>query len=247
MVKGFFWIFLFCFSSFGKKVLETDPAFSKKTVSEKEESKTSTDFVETNQGSNTSFSSVSQRNSSMKWRGFKEPLTYYEALDRYKKVASIEWAMGLGLTAEFFTFAPMVLEFHVPIVSVDPKLTVLFQAGTILAETRSWVVPVSRISGLEEGPKRFISSKMRMFPIFQAGLKRRFSNQLYASFKLGPVGLFDDLNLWTGGLFFGADSFGGLTLEVGLQPFYLPDEGLWDFGMVMNMGLVLKNWWSLKF
>ena len=141
-------------------------------------------------------------------------------------------------------FVPVVLEFHIPIIQIDEKLTGLLQGGML------WIVQATRRPSYD-----YLGRRVRPDPggrdvttVFQAGLKYSFSNQSYGSFKVGPLGLFVrpfPPNVWTGGLFFGFGS-DSLTMEVGLQSFYEMDRGLWGFGFVVNMGSVLKKWWSAR-
>ena len=210
-------------------------AVSKETVPSGGEVKASVPSVESGQSSNISPSSALQGDSAGSF-------TYREALEHYREVAHLEWLGGIGYEiVNLILMVPVALELHIPITPIDPKLTGLLQAGGM------FLYAPARTEWTDFGPI-LKPGGWGGTTVFQAGLKYSFSNQSYGSFKVGPLNLFTGPfppNVWTGGLFFGFGS-DSLTMEVGFQSFYNVNRGLWDFGLVFNMGSVLKKWWSAK-
>ena len=214
-------------------------AVSKETASPKGEVKASTSSVKSDPIPNPSPSPALQGDSAIKpgESSLTGSFTYNEALDRYREVAHLEWLGGMGYMIDSLAlFVPVVLELHIPIIPIDPKLTGLLQAGGMFVYVSAPIdyYQMHRAAGITT--------------VFQAGLKYSFSNQVYGSFKAGPLGLFIKPfppNVWTGGLFFGFGS-DSLTMEVGLQSLYNVNNSTWDVGFVVNIGSVLKKWWSAK-
>ena len=156
------------------------------------------------------------------------PFTYYEALEKYKKSAHLEWLLGLGYSDSRIMWVPLALEIHFPVEAVGENLTWLFQAGGMF--------------GLTALQGAFGTS------VLQTGFKYKFSRGAYGSFKIGPIGVLTESfppPIWTGGLFFGFGS-NMLMMELGVQSFYSVEKNLWDYGIFFNMGSVISKWWSQK-
>lgn len=224
----FIWFLLLCFSAFGEEAPKKNSIVSNNgEIQFEKESKISNSLTGLE-------------------HSFTEPLTYYEALAQYREAARLEWIWGVGLTKEITFLMPLALEIQVPVIQEDGRFKWLFQAGGTLYMFRATRRLTADYSGRLD--TKFESGGIVVVPVFQTGLKYNFSKQAYGSFRVGPLGLltgpFPPI-LWTGGLFFG---FGSdlLTTEIGLQSFYLVPEDIWDFGVVVSIGSVLKKWWSKK-
>ena len=60
------------------------------------------------------------------------PMTYYEALEKYRETARLEWVWGIGVTPGKLMWSPLALEVHIPVIQQNTKLKWLFQAGGTL-------------------------------------------------------------------------------------------------------------------
>ena len=66
----------------------------------------------------------------------KELLTYYEALEKYRETARLEWKLGMGLVMEEGDspfLMPLLLEVQTPIIKIDERLKWLLQGGPRMA------------------------------------------------------------------------------------------------------------------
>ena len=155
-----------------------------------------------------------------------ESITSPKILKEHRETIRLKWTGGIGVTDSKAFFMPLSLEIQGPIKSQGNKeLKWLFQAGGILL-------------GTVRGPS------IGATYIFQTGLKYHFSKTLYGSLKGGAVKAFAKDRVGTAGLFVGSAT-DILTLEAGLQGFYLGDDQ-WDLGLIVNYGIVIKKWRSKK-
>jgi len=156
-------------------------------------------------------------------------MTYYEALEKYREIARLEWVWGIGFTSgEIMWSFPLALEVHVPVVQQNPNFKWLFQAGGGLLVVSDFLYS-----------RTFVSS------MFQTGFKYDFSKTVYGSFKGGAFGLLSSQLIPFGGFFLGFGGANYLTMDIGIQ-FLRLDDGFWDWGVNIDVGLVIKKWWAKK-
>ena len=156
--------------------------------------------------------------------GFTETMTSHSIPRSHKEMLRLKWIGGAGITYSTAVFMPLVLEAQGSLMNQSEKLKWLFQAGGVLLSTFDW----------RRGVSAGVSS------ILQTGFKYNLSKELYGSFKGGAIHVLAVDRVWTGGLFFGSEQH-ALTLEGGIQVFYLGDEQ-WDLGVSLSIGSVIKKW-----
>ena len=121
----------------------------------------------------------------------QELLTYYEALEKYRESARLEWKLGMELAIEgdnLNVLIPVLLEVQTPIVKENENLKWLLQGGPMMN------FAVSLYDDKKTSPLEVL---------FQTGLRYNFSSTLYGTITGGPVfNSFDSIN-WAGGVLFG--------------------------------------------
>ena len=154
-------------------------------------------------------------------------LTYYEALEKYRESARLEWKLGMGFVMErenLKFLIPVLLEVQTPIVKENEKLKWLLQGGPMMNFSVS-LYDDKKTSPLEV--------------LLQTGLRYNFSNTFYGAITGGPVfNSFDSVN-WAGGVLFGIGS-NNLSMDMGVH-FFSEESSYWSF--YFSLGSLLKRWW----
>lgn len=153
-----------------------------------------------------------------------ETLTSHQFMEDRKEWIRLEGIGGLSVTETKAFTVPLALEIQGLLIGQKiEELKWLLQIGGVALGTvtsGTWIVGVSSL--------------------LQVGLKYRFSEEFYGSFKGGAIHIHAADRVWTGGLFFGQE-MGAFIIEGGIQSFYLGDRQ-WDLGVGVSIGFIIRKW-----